>query len=627
MVMEADGSAPRAVGAALADGPDAWTQFAGWSPDGRWAIVARGWQDPANAQWEEEHRTFRMDPGRWQLDSCLVNVESGRVTNLTAVERVSHYNGGLFFLPDGRGLGFTALIGGVSKPYQMDLDGRNKRDVSGAKGGFAYGYSASPDGRWISYHEDYRIVLAGANGTGKKRLETGHPFNFAPSWSPDSEWLLFLAGVHGRSNPYLARRDGSGLRQLADLGGYQGWILFLDVPDFHQGSSDVPVWAPDGRAVFHTGRTNGSVELFRTDLDGRQEQLTRTPAGTLHYHPQPSPDGGEVLYGSLRDGVRQLYALRLGDGSERALTRLPRGRAALWAHAQPAATPAPALPVLLRGEARTERAPHGEGNVYAPEVRRDGSRWWMWYGGQGGDGHDRIHLATSEDGRRWVRQGVAVDCGTANHVNDPTVVRVGPRWWMFYTVAGTGERDEIAAATSTDGLAWEKRGVVLSRGPAGGWDSGKVGRPSVLHENGVFRMWYDGQPGGERAAASALAEAVRREGRAVGYAESRDGLAWERRPEPVFREGSGAVAVARDGARLLMVIESGRGTRWATSPDGLAWTARGMLLPRSGGEADQHGQVTPFLHLEGGRATLYFGAARRRTWDGNAITAVPVTLP
>ena len=49
----------------------------------------------------------------------------------------------------------------------------------------------------------------------------------------------------------------------------------------------------------------------------------------------------------------------------------------------------------------------------------------MWYGGQGRDGHDRIHLAESDDGVNWVRRGVVLDNGEANHVNDPSVVKVG----------------------------------------------------------------------------------------------------------------------------------------------------------------------------------------------------------
>jgi TolB protein len=338
VVVKADGSGRRPVEEELVDSPDVWTQFAGWSPDGERAIICRGWQSPENARWEEEHKTFRMEPGRWLLDSYLLDMATGKLTNVTGVERVSHYNGGLFFLPQGRGLGFTPLINGVSKPFVMDLDGRHKRDVSGQAGGFAYGYSASPDGQWISYHEDYQIFIAKAGGSGKKRIETGNPFNFGPQWSGDGQWLLFVSGVHGQSNPYVVRRDGTGLRRLADLGGYQGWILFLDVADFHQGSSDVPVWAADGRSVFYTARVGKNVELLQVALDGRPEQLTKSPDGTLHYHPRPSPDGRWLVYGSKRDGVRQLFLMRLADRFEMRLTDLKPGHAAMWPHWQPLGT-------------------------------------------------------------------------------------------------------------------------------------------------------------------------------------------------------------------------------------------------------------------------------------------------
>jgi TolB protein len=43
-----------------------------------------------------------MEPGQWLLDSCVLDAATGRSTNLTAIERVSHYNGGLFFLPGRR---------------------------------------------------------------------------------------------------------------------------------------------------------------------------------------------------------------------------------------------------------------------------------------------------------------------------------------------------------------------------------------------------------------------------------------------------------------------------------------------------------------------------------------------
>src|SRR5262245_9453199 len=50
-LVRVDGSAGRAIAESLVDDPNAWTQFAGWSPDGRQAIVSRGWEDPENARW------------------------------------------------------------------------------------------------------------------------------------------------------------------------------------------------------------------------------------------------------------------------------------------------------------------------------------------------------------------------------------------------------------------------------------------------------------------------------------------------------------------------------------------------------------------------------------------------
>ena len=46
----------------------------------------------------------------------------------------------------------------------------------------------------------------------------------------------------------------------------------------------------------------------------------------------------------------------------------------------------------------TSTAPlQGSDNVYAPDLHAWGGAYVMWYGGQGGDGHDRIDLASSRD--------------------------------------------------------------------------------------------------------------------------------------------------------------------------------------------------------------------------------------
>lgn len=330
-----DGTERRTLCDDLIDNADAWTQFVGWSPDRQTAIVARGWQSPTNAEWEEAHQTFRFTAEGWSLDSFLVDLKSRTATNVTAVDRVSFYNGGLFFWPgNANQLGFTALIDGQSHPFRMDRDGRNKVDLTSGKSEFTYGFSGSPDGKRITYHKNYQVYVANADGTNAVRVETGHPFNFAPSWSADSEWVLFVSGEHYNCHPHVVKADGTGLKKLADRGGYKGVIELLDVPDFHGGSSDVPIWAIDGKSVYYTAQVGPNVELFEVALDGEPKQLTSSASGTQHYHPSPSPDGRLLAYGSMRDGCRQLYVRRLSDQHEQQITDLKPGHAAMWFHWQ-----------------------------------------------------------------------------------------------------------------------------------------------------------------------------------------------------------------------------------------------------------------------------------------------------
>ncbi len=333
-IVQADGQGRRLLAEELTRKPNNWTQFAGWSPDGRVAIIGSHWESPENAAWEKNHQTFRMTEG-WLSDACLFEIATGKLTNITAVERVSIYNTGLFYLPDGRGFGFTPLINGASKPYVMDLDGRNKRDVSGKGAGFAYGYSASPDGKLISYHENYQVYISNVDGSNKTLIETGNPFNFVPTWSPDGQWLLFVSGQHYDCHPHIVRKDGIGLRKLADRGGYRGVVERLRFPDFHSASSDLPVWSADGKWVYYTAKVGESVELMRVSVEGKSERLTHSKPNTLHYHPNVSPDGKWLLFGSNRDAVMQLYVAKADGKQVYAITNVPPGTCAMHGYWQP----------------------------------------------------------------------------------------------------------------------------------------------------------------------------------------------------------------------------------------------------------------------------------------------------
>lgn len=283
----------------------------------------------------------------------------------------------------------------------------------------------------------------------------------------------------------------------------------------------------------------------------------------------------------------------------------------------------PTFDLVVRGQRETERAPHGEGNVYAPEVHLEDGSYRLWYGGQGRDGHDRIHLAESSDGRRWTRRGVVLEDPSANHVNDPSIVKVDGSYHMFYTRAAHGIADEIALATSPDGVRWARRGVVLRPGRPEQWDGLLVGRPAVIHEDGTFRLWYDGRKDLPPGPLAGSAPTSRDSHRFVGLATSRDGLHWVKYPaNPVFGRDAGGIDVKRLGGRYVMVYESREGTCAATSRDGISWVDHGLLMPRSGEALDRYGHVTPMLLQATGTTELFLGAARAASWDRNQIVRV-----
>ncbi len=258
------------------------------------------------------------------------------------------------------------------------------------------------------------------------------------------------------------------------------------------------------------------------------------------------------------------------------------------------------------------------GNLYAPEILVENGTYKMWYGAQSSSGHDAIHFATSADGVHWTKYGVVIPTGIYNHVNDPSIVRVNDTYYMYYSVAPEDEMDQVWCATSQDCLFWTIRGpVILPAAAQGEWDSLKVGRPSVLYQDSVFKMWFDGS---QRDAGNPKAVAPGT-GRHVGFANSTDGLSWIKYPlNPVFNN-SGAIDVEFVDGNFVVVEESGTGIYWRTGTSETTFvSSNSLLFSNTGTDFDSYGHVTPFILVENGRwIATYTGAAPRKTWDGNRI--------
>jgi len=139
--------------------------------------------------------------------------------------------------------------------------------------------------------------------------------------------------------------------------------------------------------------------------------------------------------------------------------------------------------------------------VSTPFVMKEGDLWRMWYlSGLKWDkvepvSYYHIKYAESRDGIHWKRDGlICIDLreGETN-IASPTVLKEDGTYRMWYSYAATGRGYRIGYAESADGLLWrrmdEGAGIDLS---TSGWDSETIAYPSVFSHEGRKYMLYSG---------------------------------------------------------------------------------------------------------------------------------------
>ena len=229
-----------------------------------------------------------------------------------------------------------------------------------------------------------------------------------------------------------------------------------------------------------------------------------------------------------------------------------------------------------------------------------------------------------DSGSRWCSQAIG----------SPTVVFDGKTYRMWFVGMSRasdpripyGFHERIGLATSTDGVRWvigNKGEPVLDYGPDGAFDDCGIAHPFVLRVNGQFMMWYggiDGRAGKDIGDGPAHVRVEQ-----VGLAVSRDGIKWIRANggRPVMTVGKkGAIDsvqatgmhVIRRGRQFMMWYGAYNGKHTiglATSPDGIVWTKQngGRSLPGLAGPK----QLGPSVYFDGSRYLMYY----------NTIVTVP----
>ena len=192
------------------------------------------------------------------------------------------------------------------------------------------------------------------------------------------------------------------------------------------------------------------------------------------------------------------------------------------------------------------------------------------------------------------------------------IVRDGPRWLLYYTGWMLGRTVPfylaIGLAVSDDGgRTFRKRSMapLLDRSDA---DPFLTASPSVLFDDGIWRMWY----------VSALEWEIRAEGARhhylIKYAESRNGIDWQRDgriaiPFDNDREyAMGRPHVVKDGAiyRMWFCVRGERyAIAYAESNDGLVWR-RGDAGAPAPASWDAEMQAYPMVLRDGNRWLMFY---------------------
>ncbi|MGB5848520.1 MAG: T9SS type A sorting domain-containing protein [Ignavibacteriaceae bacterium] len=180
----------------------------------------------------------------------------------------------------------------------------------------------------------------------------------------------------------------------------------------------------------------------------------------------------------------------------------------------------PVLPAGLNGE--WDRHKFTQSILY----NADSSRYESWFTASVGPSVGwrpyRIGFAASEDGINWTTYpdpvlipGVGGEWDS-NTVEAPSVIRENGQYKMWYTTFNEPGTSKIGYATSPDGVNWTKYNdnPIFEAGTQP-WEAGGVYFGCVMPLGGGYKMWYGGFTVGFTS-------------EAIGYATSTDGILWQR---------------------------------------------------------------------------------------------------
>jgi len=138
---------------------------------------------------------------------------------------------------------------------------------------------------------------------------------------------------------------------------------------------------------------------------------------------------------------------------------------------------------------------------------------WQYYTDMWG-----IGLATSTDGINWTKypQPILIGGDWDYHLMATSIVHKNNLYYMYYS---GGSDYRVGLAISSDGISWTKSELNPIITPTLNWEHNSTGYPSVILEDGIFKMVY---------------VSLSTETSFFGWATSPNGVDWDKRNLPIF---------------------------------------------------------------------------------------------
>ena len=178
----------------------------------------------------------------------------------------------------------------------------------------------SPDGNWIAFVAErtggFHIYKIDINGKNLQRLTNQGKYNLDPDWSPDGQSIAFGSAL---GSIYVMDADGKHPRQIIN-------------PLHRIGHSPrYPAWSPDGKQIACVVFDDGN-DIYIMDTDGRNARRM-SPLGTWSRNPAWSPDGKWIAYDAYDEpianppdnpnAVRHIFIVFVKGGEPRQITQHP----------------------------------------------------------------------------------------------------------------------------------------------------------------------------------------------------------------------------------------------------------------------------------------------------------------